>query len=67
MIGHFEGTIKGVYQPKARGEYRSVPGKIPTVPDLEKIILRALCLFLFTLLLYLNVGPIILDYSSSIL
>ena len=56
MVGHFEGTIKGAFQPKARGEYRNYPNRIMKKPDLEKIFLRALCIILLIIVLYQNFG-----------
>ena len=51
MIGHFEGTITGVFEEKKRGEYRSFFGKVPARKDYEKIALRLLCLFLLSLVM----------------
>ena len=52
MVGHFEGTVRGTFQVKPRGEIRLLPGKVPKKTDLEKLFLRVLCLFLLVVLLY---------------
>ena len=56
MIGFFEGTIRGRFEEKQRGEYRLMPGKVRRGRiDTEKVCLRLCCLVLVVLVVAQNV------------
>lgn len=56
--------MTGVFQEKKRGEYRCFPGKVPKKIDLERIVMRLLCLLLLSLLLFQNKEAVLLSAAE---